>query len=206
MAERVPPGRAGRLWLLSRLAFARRSLDLLDRKNQLLLRELAGLGRRRDEAYARWCLAHREAAQWTDRATALGGVADVSIAALAVAGRADVVVPWRNTMGVLHPGEPRCATPTLPPSEGAAGNGAIAPTAAAHRDALEAAVAFAALDRSCELLTAELHATARRRRGVEHIRIPSLLGALALLELRLEELEREERVLGRWAHDRAAAD
>jgi len=43
MPERVPPGRAGRLWLLGRVASARRSVELLDRKRKLLQREDARL-------------------------------------------------------------------------------------------------------------------------------------------------------------------
>lgn len=202
MAERVPPGRAGRLWLLGRLAFARRSLELLDRKHQLLLAELAGLGQRRDRAQRHWLDVSAEAERWALRAAALGGEADVALAGAAIAGRAEVEVPWRNTMGVLHPGEPRCELPELPPAEEAAGNGAIAPAAEAHRAALVAAADYGALDRSYRLLERELAETARRRRGVEQRRIPSLEAALRLLELRLEELEREERVIGRWARTR----
>lgn len=202
MAERVPPGRAGRLWLLARLAFARRSLDLLDRKHQLLIAELAGLGERRAEAERRWQQACAEAERWGLRANALGGDSDVTLAAASVAGQADVRVPWRNTMGVLHPGDPRCSFPELPGTEGAAGNGAIPPAADAYRAALEAAAVYAAADRSFLLLEAELRSTARRRRGVEHHRIPSLETSLHQLELRLEEIEREERVVGRWVRER----
>jgi V/A-type H+/Na+-transporting ATPase subunit D len=205
MAERVPPGRAGRLWLLGRLAFARRSLELLDRKHQLLLRELAGLARRREEAEDRWRHAAAEADRWAIRAAVLGGDADVALAAASVAGLAQVEVPWHNTMGVLHPGDPRCALPELPASEAVAGNGALAPAAAAQRAAIDAGATYAALDRSHRLLHAELRATARRRRGVERRRIPSLASSLHLLELRLEELEREERVVGRWVRQRYAS-
>ncbi len=205
MAERVPPGRAGRLWLLNRLAFARRSLELLDRKHQLLLRDLSGLRQARDEARGRWEQTCAEAERWGLRAVALGGESDVALAAASVAGWAQVEVPWHNTMGVLHPGEPRCDLPELPPTEGVAGNGAVAPAAAAHREALAAAATYAALDRSHHLLNRELRATARRRRAVEHHRIPSLESALYRLELRLDEVEREERVVGRWVRRRYAS-
>jgi V/A-type H+/Na+-transporting ATPase subunit D len=202
MAERVPPGRAGRLWLLNRLAFARRSLELLDRKHQLLLEELAGLGKVRDEARARWDRACREAERWGVRVAALGGESDLALAAASVAGRAEVDVPWRNTMGVVHPGLPHCELPDLAPTEAAAGNGAVAPAAAAHREALDCAAAYAAVDRSHRLLDREVRETARRRRAIEHHRIPSLDSALQHLELRLDEVEREERVVGRWVRRR----
>jgi len=202
MAERVPPGRAGRLWLMGRLDYARRSLELLDRKHLLLLQELEGLTQARAEARQRWTQACTVAERWGLRAVALGGASDIAVAAAAVAEQARVHVPWRNTMGVVHPGEPGCTLPALPPSEAAAGNAAIAPAAVAQRDALLAAAAFGALDRSHHLLTVELRATQRRRRAIERTRIPSLEAALERLELRLDELEREERVVNRWARQR----
>jgi V/A-type H+/Na+-transporting ATPase subunit D len=205
MAERVPPGRAGRLWLVRRLAFARRSLELLDRKHQLLLRELAGRAQLRDETERRWARACTEAQRWGARADALGGHSDITLAAASISGQARVDVPWHNTMGVVHPGDPACALPDLPPLERAAGNVAIAPLAAAQREALLAAAVFAALDRSHRLLEAELRKTQRRRRAVEHHRIPSLEESLLRLELHLDELEREERVVSRWVRSRYAS-
>ncbi|HUI04790.1 MAG TPA: V-type ATP synthase subunit D [Acidimicrobiales bacterium] len=205
MAEAVPPGRAGRLWLRRRLASARRSLDLLDRKRQLLRRELADLAPRRRQAAEDWAGACLEAERWGVRATVLGGAADVALAAAGVEGRAAVDVPWDNTMGVLHPAGPRCRLPVLSPAEAAAGNAAVAPAAAAYRRALDAAAAHGALERSFHLIDAELRATERRRRAIERHRLPALEDALARLELRLDELEREERVVGHWAQRRHGA-
>lgn len=205
MAEPVPPGRAGRLWLRGRVAFARRSLELLDRKRQLLRRELTGLAQVRQEAHARWVTSCAEAERWGVRAAALGGASDVALAAASVGGEARVEVPWRNTMGVLHPDDPRCMLPSLSPAEGAAGSAAVAPAAAAYREALEAAVAHAATEHSYRLLDAELRATERRRRAIEHRRLPALEEALHRLELRLDEFEREEGVVIRWAQGRRAA-
>lgn len=199
VAEPVPPGRAGRLWLRGRLASARRSLELLDRKSQLLRRELSGLAQAREEAQRRWTTACAQAQQWGLRATALGGTSDVALAAAALGGRARVELPWRNTMGVIHPGDPRCSLPTLAPTEAAAGNAAVAPAAVAYRQALEAAVTHGATERSYRLLDAELRATERRRLAIEHHRLPALEDALRRLELRLDELEREEGVVVRWA-------
>jgi vacuolar-type H+-ATPase subunit D/Vma8 len=113
-----------------------------------------------------------------------------------------VEIPWRNTMGVLHPGVPQCSLPLLAPVEAAAANAAVAPAAAAAREALEAAVAYSAAERSYRVLEAELRATDRRRRGIEHHRLPALEEALRRLELRLDELEHEEGVVRRWAKGR----
>ena len=70
---RVPPGRAGRLWLRGRLATAERGLDLLDRKLRILRREqerLRLLERRTGEELRRRC---GDADRWLLRAALLGG-------------------------------------------------------------------------------------------------------------------------------------
>ncbi len=202
VAEQVPPGRAGRLWLLDRLASARRSTELLDRKRNLLRRELRRLATARDGAQQRWVTSCAEAERWGLRATVLGGVSSLALSSAIVAGRANVEVPWRNTMGVRHPDEPRCSLVPLSPAEAAAGNAAMAPASAAYRRALEAAVAYAAADTAWRLLNEDLRVTNRRLRAIERHRIPALDDALHRLELQLDEIEREEQVVTRWAQRR----
>jgi V/A-type H+-transporting ATPase subunit D len=202
MAERVPPGRAGRLWLLGRLASARRSVDLLDRKRKLLQREDARLAGLCDETRRGWEIACVDGEKWGLRATVLGGASDVAVAAAAVAGRASVDLTWRNTMGVSHPDVSLSEPAVLPSAQAAAANAAVGPAAAAYRRALEAAVAHAAADMSRRVVNVELRATERRQRAIERHRLPALEEALARLELRLDELERDERVVARWAQQR----
>jgi len=202
VAESVPPGRAGRLWLRSRVASAQRSLELLDRKRRLMMHELSGIARQRELAASDWVTASRDAHTWGLRAAAVGGIADFRFVTASSAGRASVEVPWRNTMGVIHPGQPSCTLPAMTPVVTAAAGAALGPATAAYRRALEAAVAYAAVDRSFRVLEAELRATERRRRAIERRRLPALQDRLHRLELRLDELEREERVIGRWAKQR----
>lgn len=202
MAENVPPGRAGRLWIRGRLAAARRAMELLDRKRQLLLRERARISELLDESERRWVSSCQEAETWSLRASLLGGSSEVAMSAALTSGKASVEVTWRNTMGVLHPEDPRLSLPELGPVEQAAVNAAVSPAAAAHRSALEAAVAHAAVRSSYERLEGELVATQRRHRALEKRRVPLLEDSLSRLELRLDELEREERVVTRWAQRR----
>lgn len=202
VADLVPPGRAGRLWLHGRLAAARRSVELLDRKRQLLRHEQRRVADLREETRRGWAISCMEAETWGLRAALLGGSSDVARSAITVTGRASVEVAWRNTMGVRHPDDPRCILPTLGPVESAAANGAVVPAAASYRRALEAAVAYAVADTSLALLDLELRATERRLRAIERRRLPLLEEALWRLELRLDELEREERVVTRWAQMR----
>jgi V/A-type H+-transporting ATPase subunit D len=202
MAERVPPGRAGRLWLVARLDAARRGLDLLDRKRRLLLRERERLALLADARREAWRDACAGAKRWALRAGMLGGSAELDLVAGAVAGRATVTVRWQNTMGVLHPSDAACDFPPLEPAAVASASAAFGPAAAAHRRALERAVEAAVVDAALHRIEAELHATQRRLRALERHRIPRLSGALHDLQLQLDELERQERVVTRWARRR----
>jgi V/A-type H+/Na+-transporting ATPase subunit D len=166
------------------------------------LAELVTMVGRQAEAAAAWLAACDEAERWGARANALGGAVEVGRASASVAGTASVEIPWRNTMGVVHPGPPTCELPLLDPTESAAVSGALGPAAAAAREALAAAAEYASTDEAHRLLSAELAATQRRRRILERHRLPALEEALIRLELRLEELEREERVATRWAWGR----
>ncbi len=202
MAERVPPGRTGRLWLMERLAVARRGEDLLDRKRQLLRFEQQRLTVLCDRAERVWHTACAAAEQWGLRVAVLGGDATALRTARALAGPATVEISWGNTMGVRLPGAAACTLPVLAPAEVAAGNSAVGPAASAYRRALEAAAAYAVAAAAKREVEAELRATQRRLRAIERHRIPRLESSLHDLALRLEELEREERVVTRWAYTR----
>ncbi|MGA2393496.1 MAG: V-type ATP synthase subunit D [Candidatus Lustribacter sp.] len=200
--ERVPAGRAGRLWLIDRLAAAQRGAELLDRKRQLLRRDRDRLRllaeRRRSELEA----AFADAEQWALRAALLGGAAELALVARSVADRAEVTVTWQNTMGAVHPGDARCRLPVLAPIDGAASNAALAPTAAAYRRVLDLAAGVAVAESARDLVAAELAATQRRLRAIAHHRVPALGAALQQLEQQLDEHEREDRVIERWARRR----
>jgi len=203
MAERVPPGRAGRLWLQGRLTAARRSQELLERKRRLLRREQEQLSERCRATSAAWATSCAEAEQWAGRAALLGGSAELELVSLRWAGRARMEVTWRDFMGVRVPDEVlvRLAEPT--PIDVVAANSAVGPAAACHRRALVAAADHAVAQRALEAVDLELQATQQRLRAIEHRRLPFLEESLRQLELHLDEVEREERVVSRWAQQRA---
>ena len=206
MAERIPPGRAGRLWLLAHLDAARRGRDLLDRKHQLLRREQERLALVAADRRAVWEHTAADAQRWSLRAAILGGTVTTTLLAQAIAGRATLSISWANTMGVRHPDDARCDFPALVPAAAVAGNAALAPAAEAHRTALEAAIAAAVATTALRRIEDELHATQRRLRGIERHRIPRLQRSLHELQFRLDEIEREERVVTRWARERGRED
>jgi len=201
----VPPGRAGRLWLVERLEAARRGAELLDRERQLLRRQQRRLSLLVEETGHAWDEAFADAQRWGLRAAVLGGTAAAVRTAGPVAGRAEVEVVWRNTMGVRHPDDARCRIPVLDPIELAAADAAVGPAAAAYGRAVEAAVTYAVTSTALREVEAGLAMVQRRLRALEHHRIPSLEEALHVLLLRLEERELEERVVTRWAQRTQAA-
>ncbi len=202
MAERIPPGRAGRLWLVSHLAAAHRGRDLLDRKHQLLRREQDRLAAVAGRLRTVWLDASANAQLWSLRAGVVGGTATTGLFAQATAGRATVTIDWANTMGVRHADTATYDFPSLAPEVAVAGNAALLPAAAAHRAALAAAVDAAVVATALRRIEAERQATQRRLRGIEHHRIPRLDSALRSLQLQLDETEREEQVITRMARER----
>jgi V/A-type H+-transporting ATPase subunit D len=202
MAERIPPGRAGRLWLVSHLAAAHRGRELLDRKHQLLAREQERLAAIHDQLRTAWLDACADALQWSVRAAIVGGTVTTGLFAGAVAGRTTVTIVWVNTMGVRHADTASCVFPVLSPNIAVAGNAALLPAAAAQRKALAAAVDAAVVTTALRRIEAERQATGRRLRGLEHKRIPRLDSALHTLQLKLDESEREEQVVTRMARER----
>lgn len=201
MPERIPPGRAGRLWLGQRLQVTRRSAELLDRKRQLLRQELAALELRRAQTGPKWAATCAAADTWAQRAAVLGA-GDLVAVASEVAGGGRIVVTWDDALAVSRPATALATLPTPGAAALAAANAAVAPAASAHRAALEAAARHAVVVTAIRRVDEELRSTQRRLRAIEHRRLPTLEAALHDLEIRLDELEREERVVARWARAR----
>ena len=104
MPLRIPPGRAGRIWLVGRLEVARRGADLLDRKRQALLREQARVRAEADEARRAWHDAVAEAERWT-RARHAARRATAARPARPTRRRAtaSLELSWSNLMGAQLP-------------------------------------------------------------------------------------------------------
>lgn len=202
MPSDATPGRARRLWLLARLERARRSLELLDRKRHALLAELLRLADEREQVARDWEPACAAAAAWARRANALGGASDVAVAGSSVARRASVEIEWTHTVGVHRPARVRCDLPALPAAYAAAASAAVAPAAAAHRRVIATGASLAVAEVSYRMIDDELRATERRHRAIERLAIPALEEELRRLSLHLDELERQDRVVTRWARQR----
>jgi V/A-type H+/Na+-transporting ATPase subunit D len=198
MPLRIPPGRAGRLWLEHRLEVAHRGAGVLDQKRRALLRLERGLAAGLDAAKAQWEDAAKEAADWLARATTLSGRRHLKLALFHGGEPALVRVTWHNSLGVVYPA---CCDVELPePLDVAAlgGSAALATAADTHRRALEAAARYAVIKTAHARIARELAATALRARAIERRWIPQHEAALTGLRLALDETEREEATRTRW--------
>lgn len=204
MAElRVPPGRAGRLWLGERLVTARRAATLLDHKLHVLRTERERLALIADRTRTEWVTAQRGAELWLTRAAVLGGQREIRF------GTADqlaaVTVGWNSVMGVRYPGEAVCTLPAESAAARSPGTAALAEATAAHGRALRAAVEHAAATAACRILEKETMETRRLVHAIGDRRIPRLESALRTLTERLDEAERAEAVQLRWAAGRTGS-
>jgi V/A-type H+/Na+-transporting ATPase subunit D len=182
----VPPGRAGRLWLVQRLAVASRAADLLDRKLRVLTAELERAQAAARDSGREWDAACRDAQRWLLRAMLLGGERAVRLAG-GVAD-AEVTVTYTVTMGARHPAGGQYTTGEPEGWDGAA----VAQARQAHRAALAAAVRHAAATAAVAVMQAETDATRYRLRAVRDRWLPRLSQALAEVEFVLEEQERAD--------------
>jgi V/A-type H+-transporting ATPase subunit D len=193
----VPPGRAGRIWLVRRLETARRGADLLDRKLRILQGELARLQAAAEETAAQWDQAAADARTWLLRAALLGGERAIQLAADGQP--ADVQVSYATTMGIRYPAEATCAVPPAATWD----SPVVAQARLAHRAALAAAVRHAAAAAAVRTVEDEVRATRFRLRAVQDRWIPRLEQALAEVTFTIEELERADAARLRLAAGRA---
>lgn len=198
--RRVPPGRAGRLWLTGRLAAAERGAEVLDRKLQILRREQQRLDQDALATGREWTACCADAETWLLRAALLSGQRGLRDAA--ATGPADVTLTWQVRAGVRYPDAAGCA---LPPSSGAStpGSSALVRAEAAHRAALTAAVRHATALAAARVLETEVAVTQQRLRALTDRVVPQTREQLRLLVLDLEQADHEDALRRRWAAQRS---
>lgn len=204
MRLRIPPGRAGRLWLRERLASARSAADLLDHKRRELESERQRMGTILRQRARAWREAVADARRWLGRIDATDGARALRLAAALEPRQADVKLEWRQVMGVHYPTDFALDVPPAPPVASLDGGAALAFALDAYASAVQAAVAHAVARTAGERIRAELARTIRRLRALQLRAIPAHERALEALEVRLDERDREESVSARWAADAAS--
>jgi V/A-type H+-transporting ATPase subunit D len=188
----VPPGRMGKLWLLSRLELAERGVSLLEEKLRLLGERRDELYRRAEDARRDWYCACREADSWGLRAVLSGGQRAISLAVPRE--RASITIEWAATAGVRYPDRAEC---TLPPHDSQTEihiSAATVGAARAHRAAVLAAAQCAAAESALATIEREYRATQLRARALNKHWLPRLHDDLARVEMELEEQDRAEAI------------
>ena len=181
MALRIPPGRAGRIWLLARLEIAARGAALLDRKRHVLLREQQRLRTELRDAQHAWNAAAEDVERWTLRAAIVDGSRRVGMLARHVHGHAQVELSWSNLMGARLPVAQRVELPEPPPLSALGASAATVMLERACREATVAAVRCAVAERAEAEVSAQLARAVRRLRALENRRFPQHEQALAQL-------------------------
>jgi V/A-type H+-transporting ATPase subunit D len=179
------------MWLRRRLATATRGRDQLDRKLRILLPEQQRLRIRAERSHERWVAGCDQARTWLLRAAVLGG--QDAVRAAAAPGPAQVEIVWASAMGLRYPTDARLTQPGTPPAAVPA-NAAVGPAVDAYRDALLAGVRAATAEEAARRVDAEIAVTRRRLRALDKRWLPWLTGALADLELALEQAEQEDGI------------
>jgi V/A-type H+/Na+-transporting ATPase subunit D len=188
----VPPGRMGKLWLLSRLALAERGVSLLEEKLRLLGQRRDELHRRAENARRDWYFACREADSWGLRAALSGGQRAISLAVPRE--QASITIEWAATAGVRYPDRAEC---TLPPHDSPTEihiSAATVGASRAHRAAVVAAAQCAAAESALATIEREFRATQLRARALSKHWLPRLHDDLARIEMQLEEQDRAEAI------------
>ena len=188
---RVPPGRAGRLWLRTRLDVAERGVALLEQKVRILgdeRRRLQALTADTGRDWERACL---DARTWTLRAALLGGQRSIQHAT--PENPATVNLTWTTTMGIRYP-DGVDYTPPHPDGAVLVESSGIVYAQSAHHAALAAAARHGAALAAVRVIDREFHATRLRATALRRHWLPNLRAALAKVELDLEEQERAEGI------------
>jgi V/A-type H+/Na+-transporting ATPase subunit D len=203
MRLRIPPGRAGRLWLRDRISAARGAADLLDRKRRELETELHRMGTIAQRRERDWRAKGAEAEQWLDRVDDTGGDRALRVAAALEPDPSEVRLDWQRVMGVHYPTDFHLTLPPTPTVASLDGGAALEFAIEAYKAAVTAAVAHAVARTAEERIRTDLDRTIRRLRALRLRAIPAHDEALRALEVRLDEKDREEAVAARWSSEEA---
>ena len=193
----MPPGRAGRTWLIRRLAAARRSSGLLDRRLVILRRQQALFQQRSRDIRAQVELLVADAERSALRAALIAG--EEALDPPARSPSADVDIEWSALIGARFPSEARLRLPEEPRNAHVPPSASAVVATAAYRSLLVAVVDCAVATAALRVVDDEIATTGLRLRAIEDHWIPRMEQARVGVELMLAENESEEAVRLRWA-------
>lgn len=195
MALDIKPTRSELIKLKGRIKQTKNGYKLLKMKRDGLFHEFRKLLSEMIEAKRKLTNTYRLAKQRIDLANAIEGGLKVRSAAIANSASPEVEVERRNIMGVVVPSVSGTNLKQAfgERSIGFTGSSPYIDEAAdSFGDLIERMVKAAEMEATLKRLLAEIEATKRRVNALEFKVIPELEEARVFIQLRLEEMEREE--------------
>ncbi|MCL4561480.1 MAG: V-type ATP synthase subunit D [Chloroflexi bacterium] len=188
----VPPTRSNLIRIKHELTFAREGYEILDRKRDVLAKELVRMAEDAQKVQEEMEKLFAAAYVAQEKAKLLMGREHVEWAALAVHKTIDIQVKFRGVMGVSLPiVEARGEPPELTYSPGDT-TATLDEASALFREVLARLTELSRLVTSVWRLAVELRKTQRRVNALEFIFIPDYVETITFIESSLEEREREE--------------
>ena len=195
MALDIKPTRSELIKLKGRIKQTKNGYKLLKMKRDGLFHEFRQLLAEMIEAKREITEAFRLAKQRIDLANAIEGGLAVRAAAIANSAHPEVEVERRNIMGVVVPSVSGTNLKSTFAERGVGFIGSspyIDEASDSFSDLIEKIVKAAEMEATLKRLLAEIEATKRRVNALEFKVIPELEEAKVFIQLRLEEMEREE--------------
>ncbi len=195
MALDIKPTRSELIKLKGRIKQTRNGYKLLKMKRDGLFHEFRQLLSEMIEAKREITEAFRLAKQRIDLANAIEGGLAVRAAAIANSAHPEVEVERRNIMGVVVPSVSGTNLKSTFAERGVGFIGSspyIDEASDSFSELIEKIVTAAEMEATLKRLLEEIEATKRRVNALEFKVIPELEEAKVFIQLRLEEMEREE--------------
>ena len=195
MALDIKPTRSELIKLKGRIKQTKNGYKLLKMKRDGLFHEFRQLLSVMIEAKKEITEAYRLAKQRIDLANAIEGGLAVRAAAIANSAHPEVEVERRNIMGVVVPSVSGTNLKSTFAERGVGFIGSspyIDETSDSFSELIEKIVTAAEMEATLKRLLEEIEATKRRVNALEFKVIPELEEAKVFIQLRLEEMEREE--------------
>ena len=195
MALDIKPTRSELSNLKRRIKQTQNGYNLLKLKRDGLFHEFRTLLSEMIEAREGLVSTYRQAVQSISLAGAIEGGLAVKSAAIAISNRPEVEVSPRNIMGVVVPSVQGTNLTSTMSERGMrliGGSAYIDEAADAYSDLIGNIVKAAEMEATLKRLLVEIEATKRRVNALEFKVIPEMKEAQTFIQLRLEEMEREE--------------
>ena len=195
MALDIKPTRSELIKLKARIKQTKNGYKLLKMKRDGLFHEFRQLLADMIEAKREWTDAYRLAKQRIDLANAIDGGLAVRAAAIANSAHPEVEVERRNIMGVVVPSVSGTNLKSTFEERGVGYIGSspyIDEASDSFSELIEKIVTASEMEATLKRLLEEIEATKRRVNALEFKVIPELEEAKVFIQLRLEEMEREE--------------